>query len=168
MSRSAEINFIRQQGFENTAADACGLQYPALMFQPRLLGLLVVIGSVFQLPALFLVLSAVLWWSALAPSLNPFDAVYNILVAGPKGLPKLAPAPQPRRFAQCIAGALMLIIGFSLLVGWTTGAWIFESLLIAALIALVFGKFCVGSYAFHLLRGRTAFAKRTLPWARED
>jgi len=168
MPRSAEINFIRQQGFENAAADACEFQYPALMFQPRLLGLLVVIGSAFQLPALFLILSAVLWWNALAPRLNPFDAVYNNLVAGPKRLPKLTPAPQPRRFAQGIAGTFMLVIGFSLLSGWTTVAWIFEGLLIAALIALIFGKFCVGSYAFHLLRGRTAFAKRTLPWARGD
>jgi hypothetical protein len=35
-----------------------------------------------------------------------------------------------------------------------------------ALGALVFGGFCLGSFFFHLLSGRLAFARRTLPWAR--
>ncbi len=34
--------------------------------------------------------------------------------------------------------------------------------------ALIFGKFCLGSYVFHLLRGEAAFANRTLPWVRSD
>ncbi|MCA1612435.1 MAG: hypothetical protein ABR610_06380 [Thermoanaerobaculia bacterium] len=32
--------------------------------------------------------------------------------------------------------------------------------------AQVFGGFCLGSFVFHLIRGRGKFAKRTLPWAR--
>ena len=31
---------------------------------------------------------------------------------------------------------------------------------------LLFGKFCLGAYVFHLLKGRVAFANSTLPWAR--
>jgi hypothetical protein len=42
-----------------------------------------------------------------------------------------------------------------------------EYVLAAALVALFFGKFCLGSYLFHLLRGDAAFANRTLPWAGE-
>jgi len=36
---------------------------------------------------------------------------------------------------------------------------------VAALGALIFGRFCVGSYLFHLVTGEGAFAKRTTPWA---
>lgn len=43
-----------------------------------------------------------------------------------------------------------------------------EKMLVVALAALVFGKFCLGSYVFRLLRGEAAFAKRTLPWVRSD
>ena len=37
-----------------------------------------------------------------------------------------------------------------------------------ALGALVFGRFCLGSYLYHLLRGETSFANRTLPWSRAE
>jgi hypothetical protein len=168
MPRTPELNFIQQQGFEDANAGACELQYPALMFQPRILGFLVAIGTVFQLPGLFLILWVVLWWSSLVPRLNPFDAVYNGIVAEPKGLPRLAPAPGPRRFAQGTAGSFMLVIGLSLIWEWTVAAWVFEGLLIAALCALIFGKFCIGSYAFLLINGKSAFANRTLPWIRRD
>jgi hypothetical protein len=30
----------------------------------------------------------------------------------------------------------------------------------------VFGRFCLGAYLFHLLRGEVAFANSTLPWAK--
>ena len=41
-----------------------------------------------------------------------------------------------------------------------------ERLLMAAVAALAFGGFCLGSFLFHLIRGRAAFALRTLPWVR--
>ena len=167
-SRSANLNFAQQQGFRDAGAPACEFQYPALMFQPRLLGVLVVVGLVLQAPALFLTLSAILWWNVLVPTLNPFDALYNSLVAGPKGLPWLTPSPGPRRFAQGMAATFMLGIGLSLLLGWQVVAWVLEGLLVMALAALIFGKFCLGSYVFHLLRGEAAFANRTLPWVRSD
>jgi hypothetical protein len=59
-----------------------------------------------------------------------------------------------------------LAIGASLLAGWTTLAWVVEALLLVALGALIFGRFCLGSFIFHLLTGNRAFAVRTLPWAR--
>jgi hypothetical protein len=37
--------------------------------------------------------------------------------------------------------------------------------LLAALAALIFGRFCLGSYLFLLFTGQVEFANRTLPWA---
>jgi Domain of unknown function (DUF4395) len=163
----AQVNFIKQQGFEEASARTCDLQYPALMFQPRVIGVLVLAGVLLQASTLFLTLSAVLWWSALMPRLNPFDRLYNSLVAARKGLPALTVAPGPRRFAQGMAATFMLLIGVSLLVGWDTLAWVLEALLLVAIGALIFGAFCLGSYVFHVLTGNGEFAKRTRAEARD-
>jgi hypothetical protein len=63
----AKINFIKQQGFADANARTCGFQYPALMFQPRVIGVLVLAGVLLQAASLFLTLSALLWWNALMP-----------------------------------------------------------------------------------------------------
>jgi len=168
MSISAKRNFVEQQGFREAVANSCGYLFPALMFQPKIIGVLVVIGLVLQSGLFFLVLSAVLWWNVLAPDLNPFDALYNNLIAAPKGLLRLTRAPAPRRFAQGMAATFMVAIGTTLLLGWHVAAWIIEGLLVAALVALIFGKLCLGSYIFHLLRHDSGFANRTLPWVRRD
>jgi hypothetical protein len=162
----AHFNFVKQQGFEKASPRTCDLQYPALMFQPRVIGVLVLAGVLLQSSLVFLTLSAVLWWSALMPRLNPFDRLYISLVAARKSLPALTVAPGPRRFAQGMAATFMLLIGVSLLAGWRALAWVFEALLLVALGALIFGSFCLGSYLFHLLTGNGEFAKRTLPWRR--
>ena len=162
---SAELNFVRQQGVRDASPEACAYQYPALMWQPRAIGSLVLVGVVLQSWPYFLALGALLWWNAAMPDLNPFDALYNRLVAGPKGLPRLGPAPSPRRFAQAMAGTFMLAIGLSLFLGWRGLAWALEALLLAALAALIFGRFCLGSYLFFLFTGQLRFANRTLPWA---
>jgi hypothetical protein len=60
----------------------------------------------------------------------------------------------------------MLGIGLSLLAGQTTLAWILEGVLAVALAALVVGRFCLGSYLFHLFTGNAPFANNTLPWRR--
>ena len=80
----------------------------------------------------------------------------------------LGPAPAPRRFAQFLAGSFAIVIGVSFLQGWRTPALVLEALLLIAIGALVFGGFCLGSFLFHLLRGRVDFARRTLPWATGD
>jgi Domain of unknown function (DUF4395) len=165
---TAQINFVRQQGFRDAGSEACAYKYPALMWQPRVIGCLVLIGLVIQAWPYFLALSALLWWNVVLPRLNPFDALYNYLVAKPKGLPRLDPAPGPRRFAQGMAGTFMLAISLTLLAGWHAFAWALEGLLLAALGALIFGRFCLGSYVFFLVTGQARFANRTLPWARTE
>ncbi len=165
---TAKLNFIRQQGFRDVSPAACSVQYPALMWQPRIIGILVLIGLAFQSGAYFLALAALLWWNVILPVFNPFDALYNRLVAKPKGLPWLNPAPAPRRFAQGIAGTFMLAIGCSLLFRVSWLAYTFEGLLLVALGALIFGRFCLGSYLFFLFTGQSGFANRTLPWSHSE
>ncbi len=165
---TAKLNFIRQQGFRDASPAACDYQFPALMWQPRAIGILVLVGLVLQTSFYFLALSALLWWNVILPTLNPFDALYNTLVAKPRGVPPLSPAPAPRRFAQAMAGSFMLGIGLSLLFGWSILAWALQALLLAALAALIFGRFCLGSYVFLLFTGQIGFANRTLPWAPTD
>lgn len=165
MPNSTKLNFVRQQGFEALSNRGCLAKYPALMFQPRVVGVIVVAGLLLQSGILFLLLAALLWWNVMLPAKNPFDALYNKLIASPKKRPKLGPAQMPRRFAQGMAGTFMLAIGLSLLNGWLTAAMVMQALLVTALTALIFGRFCLGSYLYYLLHGESGFANRTLPWA---
>jgi hypothetical protein len=108
----------------------------------------------------------VLWWNTLLPALNPFEVAYNRLVARPRGRTELVPAPGPRRFAQGMAAAFNLGAALGLLAGQFLLAWVLQAMLAMAFSALLFGRFCLGAYVFHLLKGRVAFANSTLPWAR--
>ncbi len=164
----AKLNFVRQQGFPDASPEACSYHYPALMWQPRVIAILVLVGLVFQAGPYFLALGALLWWNVILPALNPFDALYNRLVAKTKGLPRLNPAPAPRRFAQGEAGTFMLAIGLSLLFEAHWLAYTVEALMLASLAALIFGRFCLGSYSFLLITGQSGFANRTLPWSRTE
>jgi hypothetical protein len=168
MSEIAKRQFIRQQGLGDVPAARCACQYSALMFQPRLLAAVVLLAILLQSAAMFLVLAVILWWNALVASRNPFDALYNRAIATSRNLPPLSPAPAPRRFAQGMAGTILGGAGLALLAGWPRLAWIFEGLVAVALGALVLGRFCLGSYLYHLLRGQTGFANRTLPWSRAE
>ena len=152
MSPVSKLAFVRGQGFLDAEAPACTSQYGALMFQPRAIGILFMIGAALQRGEWFLALSAILWWNVLVPALNPFDALYNAWITGPRRLPQLGPAPAPRRFAQGMAATFMLLIGISLLQGWQTTAWILEGLIAIALLALIFGRFCLGSAIFNVFR----------------
>ncbi|MEX2115062.1 MAG: DUF4395 family protein [Pirellulales bacterium] len=142
------------------------------MWQPRLMGILVLIGlglqAVQQAGPYFLALSAILWWNVLFPSLNPFDALYNQLVARRRGLPRLTPAPGPRRFAQGMAATFMLAIGLLLWFDQIYIAWAVEAMLVGALGALILGGFCMGSYFYWLFTRHADFANRTLPWSRAE
>ncbi len=159
-------HFILQQGFGAPAPGGCSARYSALQFQPRIVALVVVAGAALQDPTIFLALSAVLWWSALLPHWNPFEALYHVTLGARPGAVRLTPAPPPRRFAQGMAGAFALAIGGALLLDWWLAAFVLEAVLGAAILALIVPGFCLGSFVFHLLRGRTAFALRTSPWAR--
>jgi len=173
MASQVVRNFMKQQGFAEEPPATCDMHFSGLYFQPRIVFPLVVVGIVLHVTglivystALFFALSAVLWWNVALPALNPFERFYNSVIAAPRGKTLLPPAPGPRRFAQAIAAAFMLIVGVSLLQGWTITAYVFEAFLVAAFSMLLFGKFCLGAYIYHLLRGEFAFANATLPWAR--
>lgn len=157
-------NFILQQGLDAPAPESCRARFSALMFQPRVVGSVLLLAVILQSPAIFLVLSGILWWNVLIPRLNPFDAIYNRTLGTRPGAVRLAPAPAPRRFAQGMAGTFALAIGILLALQRGTAALVLQVLLLAALAALIFGRFCLGSFLYHLLRGRSDFAIGTLPW----
>ena len=123
--RNSKIQFVRSLGY----LDQHGHLYSALMLQPRIVGSLTVIGLLLQTPWLFLALSAALWWSALVPTRSLFDAIYNYVVARPRGLALLEAAPAPRRFAGGLAATFTLAIGVALLTGAASTAWTLEALL---------------------------------------
>jgi hypothetical protein len=166
MLESVKRNFIVQQGFEEPAAGACPRQYSALHFQPRTVFLWVLAGILFQSAPLFYALCAALWWSALLPKFNPFEAVYNWTLGRGAGGFHLATAPAPRRTSQAMAGGFALACGLFVHFGLSTAAYIVEGMFLAAVLAIVLGGFCVGSFVHHLLRGKITFARQTLPWAR--
>jgi Domain of unknown function (DUF4395) len=159
--RESQLCFIRQQGFSTPPSS--NHLYSALMFQPRVIGGLVALGIVSESSWLFLALSAVLWWNAIVPTHNVFDGIYNYAIADSRGLPRLGAAPAPRRFAQGMAGTFALAIAVALLLGATTAAWLGESLFSVALMLLIFGRFCVGSYVFHVLQQRLSTKRQSLP-----
>jgi hypothetical protein len=160
-----ERNFVLQQGLEEPGPQDTHPRFESLLFQPRLIGLVVLVGIILQSPTVFLGLWAVLWWSALLPHLNPFDALYNLTLGTRPGAIRLGPAPAPRRFAQGMAGTFALAIGVMLRLGWFVTAYVLEGFLGAAIAALIFGRFCLGSYLYHLFRGEADFAGKTLPWS---
>ncbi|MBP2674056.1 MAG: hypothetical protein H6Q84_896 [Deltaproteobacteria bacterium] len=160
----AKRNFVLQQGLHVAEHENCGLRFSSLMFQPRVVGTVLLAAVILQSPAIFLVLSGVLWWSALLPRRNPFDAIYNRTFGARQGALRLDPAPAPRRFAQGMAGSFCLAIGTLLLFGAGTASLVLQVLLLAAVAALNFGRFCLGSFLYHLLRGDPDYAMDTLPW----
>jgi Domain of unknown function (DUF4395) len=166
MASPAVRNFMKQQGFADEPSALCDMHFAGLYFQPRIVGLLLIAAIVLSSPIFFFVLSALLWWNVVAPRWNPFEVFYNRLFAAPRRRPPLTPAPGPRRFAQAMAAAFMLIAGVALMQGWFITAYVFEAFLVAAFAMLLFGKFCLGAYIFLLLRGQVSLANSTLPWAR--
>jgi hypothetical protein len=172
MSSSPVQNFMRQQGFAEEPADACDMHFAGLYFQPRIVFPTVLAAIALQVASaqlsalLHLLISAVLWWNALVPALNPFELAYNRRIALPAGRRPLTPAPGPRRFAQGMAAAFNLGAALALLAGALPLAWVLQAMLVVAFSALLFGRFCLGAYIYHVLKGRVAFANSTLPWAR--
>jgi len=162
--RNLERNFILQQGLREPAPATCSIQYSSLLFQPRVIGFTLVVGTILQEAIVFFALAAILWWSALLPRLNPFDALYNWIFIRGRGT-RLTPAPAPRRFAQFLAGSFALAIAVLLTLEWRTAALVLQMFLLLAVAALAFGGFCLGSFVFHVFSGRVDFARRTLPWA---
>jgi hypothetical protein len=166
MGDAAKRNFILQQGFADPAPAVRQRQYAALTFQPRIVLVAVIAGILFQSPAVFAGLCALLWWSALFPKLNSFSALYNRTIGRRPGAFRLGPAPAPRRGAETMAGAFALAIALLILAGFNLPAYMLEAIFLAASLAVELAGFCFGTFAYHLRRGNVKFALRTLPWAR--
>ena len=162
---AAKRNFILQLGFEDPAPAVLPRQYSALVFQPKTVLAVVVAGILFQSPAVFAALGALLWWSALLPKRNPFSALYNRTIGSRPGAFRLGPAPAPRRAAETEAGTVALTIALLIHAGFIHAAYVVEAILLAASLAVMIGSFCTGSFVYHLFRGNWRFALRTLPWA---
>jgi hypothetical protein len=171
MPSRAVANFMKQQGFAEEPPDACDMHFEGLYFQPRIVFPAVIVAVLLQLASMQLsaglhfAISAVLWWNTIAPPLNPFELAYNHWIARPSGRVPLVPAPGPRRMAQGMAAAFNLGAGLALVYGMMPLAWVLQALLVVAFSALLFGRFCLGAYVYHLLKGCVAFANSTLPWA---
>lgn len=165
MWRASMRSFVRGQGFPDVDEASNVGWYKALMFQPKVIGVLIAAGIAIQRAEWFLALSTILWWNALFPALNPFDALYNAMIAVPPRTPRLEPAPAPRRFAQGMVATFMLLISISLLQGWSTIAWIGETLIVIALLDLFVRRFCLGSAVFNLIHrsNTSAAAEETHP-----
>jgi Domain of unknown function (DUF4395) len=165
MWRASGRSFVRGQGFLDVDEASSAGWYKALMFQAKVIGVAVAAGIAIQRAEWFLALSAILWWNALLPALNPFDALYNAMIAVPPRTPCLEPAPAPRRFAQGMVATFVLVIGISLLQGWSTIAWIAEALIVVALLDLFLRRFCLGSAVFNLIHrsNTSASAEETRP-----
>ena len=148
----SRVDFIREQGFTTQGCQE-GL-YSALMFQPRVIAGFVISSVVLQSPWLFLALSTVLWWSALVPSHNPFDAFFNHVMADPLRLAVMPAAPLPRRFSQAMAGTLAMSIAMTLFAGASRAAWLLEGVFVAASISVVVRRFCLPAHVYHLLWSR--------------
>jgi hypothetical protein len=151
MRKSREF-FVCQQGFAVPTANPH--LYSALILQPRIIGVLVMLGTAFQSPGLFLVVAAVLAWATIVPRQNLFDAIYNHVVAFPRGWPPLGSAPAPRRFAQGSAAALALAVGLALWAGATTTAWLLEGVFLVGVASAVVRRFCLPAHLYHVLRRR--------------
>ena len=148
--RDSQIRFLRTLGIEGTQFPAT--LYSALMFQPRMVGFVLALGVLLQSAWLFVALAAALWCGTVFPSLNPFDAIYNHVVARRRGLPPLDVAPAPRRFAQGMAGSVAMIIAVALLTQTTIVAWIFQGLFVVASMGVAFRDSCAGADVYHLLK----------------
>lgn len=166
MGSRVVLNFMRQQGFADEPADACDMHFEGLYFQPRIMFTLVLVATLLQSGPMFLALSLVLWWNVALPRWNPFERAYNRFVAPRRGGAPLLPAPGPRRFAQAVAAAFQTAAGLLLMAGQAWASYAFQAGLVAAFSLLLFGKFCLGAYVFHVLRGELRFANSTLPWAK--
>lgn len=163
---TAKHNFILQQGFEDPAPEVCSIQYSALVFQAKIVLVWIVAGILFDSPAVFAALGALLWWGALFPKLNPFRAVYNRTFGSQPGAFHLDPSPAPRRAAETEAGTIALTSALLIHAGLSLPAYVVEAVFLAAGLAVMIGSFCFGSFVYHILRGNWRFALRTLPWVR--
>ena len=152
----SQRQFIRQLGILDPNPD--DTLYQSLMFQPRVVGVIVSAGVLFQSAAVFLVLAAVLYWGAVRPGRNVFDSLYNGLVARRRGLPPVPVSLAPRRAAMGQAATLSLIIGVAISTGTTVVAYPFEAFLVIAVSAVVVARYCAGACIYYAVQRHAGHA----------
>jgi hypothetical protein len=148
-------NFMRQQGFEREGAAECQMHFAALSFQPRVLGVLVLVGIALQLPAYFFVLAAILWWNVRFPMES-----FRLFIT----------ARLPHRWKATAMGRRIATFSrwrAGLLQGWMMTAWVVEAWWWRRGSSDLW-EILSGIYIFHLIRGKVAFANATLPWKHSD
>ncbi len=150
---------IRGGDSGRTLVAACELPNAGVRFQPRVVGPMVLFGVILREPTVFLALSALLWWCALLPRLNPFEALYNATLARRAGARRVESALAPRRFSQGMGATFSLAIALTMLLGWSVATIALEAMFLVATAAAAFAGYCVGCFAFHLLLGRTAIPR---------
>ena len=121
------------------------------MLQPRVIAGVVISGVILQSPWVFLALSTVLWWSALFPGNNPFDAFFNHVMADPMRLAAMPAAPPARRFSQAMAATFAMSIAMTLFAGASLASWLLEGVFVAASMSVVVRRVCLPAYVYHLL-----------------
>lgn len=162
--RRRRLNLIVQQGFPEPNEASCDARYGALLFQPRIVLGWAAVALLMGSAPLFAALGAILCFCAALPELNPFEALYNAIIAPRRGGVPLTPAPEPRRFSQLLGGALSLTVALLYVVGHPTAALALGIVFLAFVTALAIAGFCFGSFLWHLLHGRARFAWRSAPW----
>jgi hypothetical protein len=165
MNRSKEYKFMQQQGFEVGDEESTKRHFKSLLFQPTIVGSLILLAVLFQIAPLFLGIGVVLWFNALFPQANPFERLYDATIGKINNYPVLPPAPPPRRFMQGMAGTLMLLASFFIYQNLRVPAYITQGFIVIAFSLLLFGKFCVGAYLYHIFTGKSSFANSTCPWS---
>jgi len=150
--------FVRDQGFR----DGDVRLYDALMFQPRVVGIVVAAGVVTQEPWIFAALGAILAWSTLVPARNPFNTIYNALIARRVGLVRLTATPPPRRFSMGMGGVVAVAAAAAGASGLTYVTWALETILVWALVVVLFTRFCPGAYVYRRLNARASYGAQAV------
>ncbi len=151
MIRSSQARFVVLQGLPEPPPHACPLQYDALVFQPRVMVVLVAAAALSRAPVAWAALSGVLFLGAFAPRLNPFDALYAALARRRSRRVLLPAARAPRRFAQTMAATLCLVAALALLMGQGAVAWGVVAVFALAFVGNFAFGFCFGSWVFRSL-----------------
>lgn len=95
------------------------------------------------------------------PSAQPYGWVFKRFIRPHLGPPAELEESLPPQFAQAVGLGFALAASVSMLIGWTTGVWLFAGgALVAALLNAVFG-FCLGCEIY--LRVRRFIPEGAMP-----
>ena len=157
--------FMKQQGFNTDHNNSAERHFDLLLFQPLNVGAMIMLAIALQSFVMFLIVGSILWFNTVLPGFNPFERLLDRVTKGSAKHFPLPPAPAPRRFMQGMAGSLMFMAAISMTYDFTNLSYVFQGFIALAFAMLIFGKFCVGAYIYHVLTGNVKFANQTCPWS---